>query len=234
MTAGGTAGPRLLLVRHGQTDANVSRALDSRPPGFPLNALGREQAERVADRLAGEPVVAVYASVAPRAQQTAAPIAARQGLSVEVVQDIQEVFCGDFEGRADHEARKHFDDVYHRWVAGELDLRMPGGESAAEVRDRVLPVLTKLWWRHADTPDAVVVVVSHGGAIQVTARAMIEDYRTPRYVPNTGRVELVPTARSADGGPAGWRLQRWDTAADAGVPDPRGDVTGGAHEPDDA
>jgi broad specificity phosphatase PhoE len=230
------AGPRLVLVRHGQTDANVSRALDSRPPGSPLNALGREQAERVADRLAGEPVVAVYASVAPRAQQTAAPIAARHGLAVEVVDDIHEVFCGDYEGRSDHEARKHFDDVYQRWVAGELDLRMPGGESAAEVRDRVLPVLTTLWRRHAESPNAVVVVVSHGGAIQQAARAMIEDYRTTRYVPNTGRVELVPAARTVDIGPndglTGWRLERWETAADAGVPDPRGDVTGGAHEPD--
>ena len=35
-------GPRLILVRHGQTDANVSRALDSRPPGLPLNALGHD------------------------------------------------------------------------------------------------------------------------------------------------------------------------------------------------
>jgi probable phosphoglycerate mutase len=228
-----------VLVRHGQTDANVSRALDSRPPGFPLNALGLEQAERVADRLAAEPVAVVYASVAPRAQQTAAPIAARHGLTVQVVEDIQEIFCGDHEGSADHEARKLFDGVYRRWTAGELDLRMPGGESAEEARDRVLPVLTRLWLRHADTAAgsdgtaAAVVVVTHGGAIQITARAMIGDYRTPRYVPNTGRVELTATARTAAGGPTGWRLDRWDSAADAGVPDPRGDVTGGAHEPED-
>lgn len=234
MNPGVDFGPRLVLVRHGQTDANVKRALDSRPPGSPLNATGREQAERVADRLATEPVVAVYASVAPRARQTAAPIAARHGLAVEVVTDLHEIFCGDYEGRADHEARKHFDDVYRRWVSGELDLRMPGGESAAEVRDRMLPVLTELWRRHADRPDAAVVVVSHGGAIQHAARAMIDDYRTTRYVPNTGRVELVPTSspdRVGDGGPSGWRLECWETAAGAGVPDPRGDVTGGAHEP---
>jgi probable phosphoglycerate mutase len=229
-TAGTRSGPRLVLVRHGQTDANVARALDSRPPGFPLNALGLEQAERAADRLAAEPVVAVYASVAPRARQTAAPIAARHGLTVEVVQDIHEIFCGDYEGRADHEARQHFDGVYGRWVKGELDLRMPGGESAAEVRDRVLPVLHTLWRRHAESPDAAVVVVSHGGAIQQAARAMIDDYASTRYVPNTGRVELVPVPGAVNGAPA-WRLERWETAADAGVPDPRGDVTGGAHEP---
>ncbi|MGI8816798.1 MAG: histidine phosphatase family protein [Pseudonocardia sp.] len=233
------AGPRLLLVRHGQTEANITRALDSRPPGHPLNALGREQAERVADRLASEPITVVYASVAPRAQQTAAPIAARHGLPVHVIDDVQEIFCGDYEGRADHQARKRFDEVYRRWVAGELELRMPGGESAAEVRGRVLPVLNGLWQRHADRPNGMIVVVSHGAAIQLSARAMIGDYRIPRYVPNTGLVLLAPTeglvstAPTQGGAPSEWRLERWDTAQDAGVPDPRGDVTGGAHEPPD-
>ncbi|MDQ2710284.1 MAG: histidine phosphatase family protein [Actinomycetota bacterium] len=236
---GSGAGPRLLLVRHGQTEANITRALDSRPPGYPLNALGREQAERVADRLVSEPITVVYASVAPRAQQTAAPIADRHGLPVHVIDDVQEIFCGDYEGRADHEARKRFDEVYRRWVAGELELRMPGGESAAEVRDRVLPVLNGLWQLHAEHPNGMIVVVSHGAAIQLSARAMIGDYRIPRYVPNTGRVLLAPTENPASTAPtesrapSEWRLERWDTAQDAGVPDPRGDVTGGAYETPD-
>jgi probable phosphoglycerate mutase len=226
-------GPRLILVRHGQTDANVSRALDSRPPGFPLNALGREQAERVAQRLADEPIAAVYASVAPRAQQTAAPIAAGHGLDVQVVEHIQEIFCGDYEGRSDHEARKRFDEAYRHWRDGELEERMPGGESAAEVRDRFLPVVDALWRHHAERGDGPFVVVSHGGTIQISVRAMLGHNRTPRYVPNTGRVVLAPSGRTDDGGPASWQLERWDTAQDAGVPDPRGDVTGGAPEPDE-
>jgi probable phosphoglycerate mutase len=224
--------PRLILVRHGQTDANVSRALDSRPPGFPLNALGHEQAQRVGERLAGEPIAAVYASVAPRAQQTAAPIATAHGLEVAVVEHIHEIFCGDYEGRSDHEARKKFDEAYRHWRDGELDVRIVGGESAAEVRDRFIPAVEALWHRHAEQGDDAFVVVSHGGAIQISARAMLGHYRTPRYVPNTGRVVLTPTGITGDGAPAGWQLERWDTAQDAGVPDPRGDVTGGAPEPE--
>lgn len=233
MTGSNGTGPRLILVRHGQTDANVSRALDSRPPGFPLNALGHEQAGRVGQRLADEPIAAVYASVAPRAQQTAAPIAAVHGLEVRVVEHIQEIFCGDYEGRSDHEARKRFDQAYRHWRDGELGERMPGGESAAEVRDRFIPVVESLWTRHAERGDAALVVVSHGGTIQISARAMLGHYRTPRYVPNTGRVVLVPSGVGDGGAPTGWHLERWDTAQDAGVPDPRGDVTGGAPEPDE-
>ena len=225
-------GPRLILVRHGQTDANVSRALDSRPPGFPLNALGREQADRVAQRLAGEPIAAVYASVAPRAQQTAAPIAAGHGLAVQIVENIHEIFCGDYEGRSDHEARLKFDEAYRHWRDGELEQRIAGGESAAEVRDRFLPVVDGLWRQHADRGDEAFVVVSHGATIQISARAMVGHYRTPRYVPNTGRVVLAPSGRADNGAATGWTLQLWDTAKDAGVPDPRGDVTGGAPEPE--
>jgi len=232
-TGSGGTGPRLILVRHGQTDANVSRALDSRPPGFPLNALGHEQAGRVGERLSDEPIAAVYASVAPRAQQTAAPIAAAHGLVVHVVEHIHEIFCGDYEGRSDHEARKMFDHAYRHWRDGRLEERIVGGESAAEVRDRFIPVVESLWRHHAERGDRAFVVVSHGGTIQISARAMLGHYRTPRYVPNTGRVVLAPAGRTGDGAPAGWHLERWDTAQDAGVPDPRGDVTGGAPEPDE-
>jgi hypothetical protein len=92
---------RLVLARHGQTDANVRRELDSRPPGAPLNELGRAQAEALAQRLADAPVTAVHASRALRAQQTAAPVAAAHGLPVAVVDGVQEVFVGDLEGRSD-------------------------------------------------------------------------------------------------------------------------------------
>lgn len=227
-------GPRLILVRHGQTDANLSRALDSRPPGFPLNAQGHEQAQRVGRRLAGEPVAAVYASVAPRAQQTAAPIAAAHGLEVQIVEGIHEIFCGDYEGRSDHGARMKFDEAYRHWRDGELEQRIAGGESASEVLDRVLPVVNGLWRDHAARGDEAFVVVSHGATIQISARAMVGHYRTPRYVPNTGRVVLVATGVDEAGAATGWELERWDTADDAGVPDPRGDVTGGAPEPETA
>ncbi len=232
----GPNGPRLLLIRHGQTDANLTHALDSLPPGLPLNPTGLLQAEAVARRLADERVVAVYASLATRAQQTAAPIAARHGHTVEIVPDIQEIFCGDLEGCHDREARLAFAEVYQRWIRGDLEPRLPGGESAAEVRARFLPVATRLWRRHLDRPDGVVVLVSHGGAIRMAAGGMLGGTVDTRYVPNTGRVELAPTPEL----PTGWRLAHWDTPEDADVPVPPdglrtggaaqipGDVTGGA------
>ncbi|WP_245645400.1 histidine phosphatase family protein [Pseudonocardia acaciae] len=213
-------GPMLVLVRHGQTDSNVIKALDSRPPGPPLNTEGRAQAESTAGVLAAEPITAVYASTAVRAQQTAAPIAARHGLDVAVVEGVHEVFCGDLEGRSDPAARDAFDDVYASWVDGELDRHLPGGESARQLRERFLPVVARLWRRHA----GMIVVVSHGAAIRLAAGALIGENADTRYVPNAGRVMLAPVPGSAPG-EGGWLLKFWEE----GEPSP-GDATGGADD----
>jgi broad specificity phosphatase PhoE len=220
-------GPRLILVRHGQTDANVAEVLDTRPPGAPLNATGIAQAEDTAAKLAAEPLAAVYASAATRAQQTAAVIAARHELPVEVVQGVHEIYCGDLEGRSDHQARVVFDEVNASWVAGDLERRLPGGESASELARRTLPALARLWRRHADRPDRPFVLVSHGAAIRISAAALLGSGSgsgsQTAYVPNAGRVVLTPLPGAPE--PGNWRLDFWEQGAPQ-----EGDVTGGAAE----
>src|SRR5437588_3173485 len=125
-----------MLVRHGQTESNVRRALDSQPPGPPLNLLGQQQAADLAADLADEPIVAVYASVAVRAQQTAEPVAAKHGLAVRVVEGAQEVFVGDLECSTDETSAREFFRVFSAWADGDLTVPMPGGETGQQARDR--------------------------------------------------------------------------------------------------
>lgn len=202
---------RLVLARHGQTTANLVRALDTVPPGAPLTELGQAQAAALAERLGGWPVRAVHASRALRAQQTAAPLAAAHGLDVGVVEGVHEVFCGELEGRSDPEAREAFETVYAAWWRGELDARLPGGESARDLRERYLPAVTTL----LDGADGDLVVVSHGAAIRLAAAALLGETAETHYVPNTGLVVLRPDGDR-------WALESWDTA-----PPVHGDVTGG-------
>lgn len=198
---------RLVLVRHGETPSNVVNALDSRPPGPSLTETGRRQAAAVAEALAALPVVAVYASVAIRAQETAAPIAAAHGQPVHVVEGIHEAFVGDLECRNDPEALTAFSAVFHRWTkAGDLDVPMPGGESAQHVLDRFLPVVVGIRARHL---DGVVVLVSHGAAIRISSFALAPnvsaEFADQHRLNNTGRVVL-----EADGdSPTGWRCLEW-------------------------
>ena len=205
------SGVRLVLVRHGETAANANHVLDTRPPGAPLNERGQAQAAALGVRLADEPVTAVHASVATRAQQTAAPVAAAHGLDVRVVEGVHEVFCGDFEGRSGRAALEEFGLVYNAWWTGDLDARLPGGESAHDVRARFLPALDGI----LDGASGDVVLVSHGAVIRLAAAALLGDTAETRYVPNTGLVVLRPNG-------AGWSLEHWDAAVPVA-----GDVTAG-------
>ncbi|MFI9810738.1 histidine phosphatase family protein [Saccharothrix variisporea] len=195
---------KLILVRHGETASNLKMALDSLPPGPPLTDAGVAQAAALGEALATEPVSAVYASTAVRAQQTAAPVAAAHGLDVEVVDGVQEIFCGDLEGRHDREAFDEFIAAAHRWAAGDLDATIPGGESGRQVIDRFLAAVDKVCARHA--PDDTVVLVSHGGAIRLAALAMARNVQPALLeaglLPNTGQVVLEDTGD-------GWRCTSW-------------------------
>ena len=201
-------GLRLMLVRHGQTESNVRKALDSKPPGPPLNLIGRQQAADLAADLADEPIVAVYASVAVRAQQTAEPVAAKHGLAVRVVQGAQEVFVGDLECRTDQTSAQEFFRVFSAWADGDLRVPMPGGETGLHARDRFERVVADIRQRHR---EGVVVLVSHGGILRLVAPMLAENV-TPdntkfALLPNTGRIVL-------DDGPA-WRCVEW-TGLDLG------------------
>jgi broad specificity phosphatase PhoE len=194
---------KLMLVRHGETASNLKMALDSLPPGPPLTDLGQEQANLLADVLADEPVVAVYASTAVRAQQTAAPIAERHGMAVQVVEGVQEIFCGDLEGRSDREAYGTFVETATAWAGGRLDLALPGGESGRQVVDRCVAAIARVT---EGVSGGTVVLVSHGGAIRLTGQALAPNVTAGLaaggLLPNTGKVVL-----ESDGD--GWRCTAW-------------------------
>ncbi|RSN20977.1 histidine phosphatase family protein [Streptomyces sp. WAC 05977] len=201
---------KLLLVRHGQTEGNVRGALDTALPGPPLTELGREQAQSLVTRLDGEPIVAVYASQAVRAQQTAAPLAAERGLDVQVLDGVHEVAAGDLEGKTDKDSITTYMSVVRRWTLGELDPPIPGGETGAQVRARMLDAVARLRAKHEQAdPDGTVVLVSHGGAIRLggewLAGNVTAEVANQGLIPNTGIVELVAA-------PAGWTCLTWADA----------------------
>lgn len=195
---------RLVLVRHGQTTANAVDILDTRLPGYPLTEEGHRQAAELAEQLAGEPVVAVYASRALRAQQTAQPIAARHGLATQVLDGVHEVFIGDLEGRQAPDAHRTLHEMYRAWHYGDLEAARPGGESGKQVLHRYLADVAAIRCAHR---DGTAVLVSHGAATRLAIVALAANvdgsFAAPRLLPNAATVLL-----EADGN--GWRCLRWD------------------------
>ena len=155
----------LLLVRHGesapaQLDRPAPRMDGHSDPELAPN--GQEQAELLADRLAHEPIDAIYVTSLRRTHETAAPLAKRLGLEPIVEPDLREVFLGEWEGVA---FRKYV--AEHHPIAVQMFLEkrwdvIPGAESNASFADRVGGALRRIIAAH---PGQRVVVVVHGGVI---------------------------------------------------------------------
>ena len=187
---------RLILVRHGQSHANVARRLDTRPPGAELTELGVRQARDFARARAGTTGLLVH-SVARRAAQTAEAIGVETGAAPVEVDGIHEVQAGDLEDRDDDAAIAQFNAIYQRWHEGDLDAAMPGGETGREVLDRYLRFVTEVRLRYLDVPDWTqdIVVVSHGAAIRLAAATLAgvaPGFVLDHHLANTEAVTLAP------------------------------------------
>jgi broad specificity phosphatase PhoE len=149
----------LWLLRHGGAG----------PPGtlhghadVALTLEGRRQAEAAARALEGLSVTALYASDLARARDTAAPIAARLGLTAECLPALRERRFGAWEGREVAAlAREAPEALAGLW--GDPAFAPPGGESFAGLAARVLPAVDAILARH---PGQSVAVVAHGGSLR--------------------------------------------------------------------
>ena len=118
----------LIVVRHGETEANAAGHLLGRRD-VALTDRGREQASRIAAALGSLDVAAVVSSPLRRARETAEAL----GLPVEIDDRWIELDYGDFEGRPINEVPA---DEWERWRA-DLEFAPPAGESLAALGRRV-------------------------------------------------------------------------------------------------
>lgn len=196
-------GGRLFLIRHAQSEANAAGLIETALPGTPLTPLGQEQAAKLPVRLADHGIARVLCSTATRSRQTATPLAAALGLELEVFADLAETVCGELDGRG-AEALEIYQAIMHRWLAGERDLKVPGGESWNECRDRAMSVLDGLPpapWPHD------IALVGHAGTNRILLNTLVGDEAAADtgFQVNTGIIELEPLAGSSS---PGWRLAR--------------------------
>jgi probable phosphoglycerate mutase len=209
---------RLVLVRHGQSHGNVERRLDTRPPGAALTDLGREQARTFARGFTDKPGLVAH-SIAVRASQTASEIAGEFGVDTLELEGIHEVQVGDLENRHDDAAIEEFNSIYQRWHQGHVDLPLPAGETARQVLDRYLPVVTQLRMRYLDD-DAFsgdIVVVSHGAAIRLASAVLAGvdgNFALDNHLGNTEAVVLAPIT---DGR---WSCVQWGAILPPFYPEP--------------
>lgn len=161
-------GVDMLWVRHGRSEdwqegAEMARTADGHGDP-PLSDEGHVQAAALARRLEGVRIDAVYVSPLRRTHQTAAPLLRRLGIEATEVAGLREVYLGEWEGG---EYRRHLAEG-HPLLAQVFAQRrwdvIPGAEPQAEFRDRVRGAVRTI---AADNPGRRVVVIAHGGVIDM-------------------------------------------------------------------
>ena len=149
----------LHLVRHGQSEWNVTRRLQGQVAVVPLTSLGLEQARRAASTLAGRRIAAVHSSDLLRAHRTAEVIGTALGLPVHLDPGLREQSYGTLEGLPTAEvlAAAPYDFT-------DPDARAPAGESIRDVHERLARCLAA-YARQYEGQECVLV--SHGDAIRI-------------------------------------------------------------------
>jgi probable phosphoglycerate mutase len=203
----------IIFVRHGQPQWAVDGLSQIDPH---LTALGREQAEFAAARIAtDEKAVAAELIVSPaiRSQETAAPIAVGTGLAVDTVDNLLEIQMPDWEGVTEEAVIEIFRTTRHRtpdeWWDG-----LPGGESFRDFHDRVTTALDTLLAERGVTRNhedprlwdvreglGRIVIVAHGGTNSTCLAHLMGAPPSPweweKYVLFHGsfaRVKFIPLA----------------------------------------
>lgn len=161
---------RLLLLRHGQTELSVGRRYSGH--GDPeLTPLGHAQAAGAARRLAARgDVDVILCSPLRRARQTAASVAETTNAPLVEREGLIETDFGSWEGLTFGEARSRDPELHALWL-GSQDVAPPGGESFAEVAQRIRAERDAIL---AEYPGGTVVVVSHVTPIKMLLREALQ------------------------------------------------------------
>jgi broad specificity phosphatase PhoE len=158
-------GPQeVLLIRHAITDMAGTLCGQSDPP---LNAIGRDQAESLAQRLRACNIRRLYTSDLQRAIQTAQPIARLGGVPIVATRALREIYFGYWEGKRWSQVRGERPDITS--IESLSDFSAPGGESFVCFRDRVVRVLNEIITRSEGQPAAVI---THLGVICLILREL--------------------------------------------------------------
>jgi probable phosphoglycerate mutase len=186
----------VLFIRHA-VHALLPHTLVGRADGVSLSPEGREQARRLGEILAHQPVAVVQSSPRDRARQTAAAIAVRHVLPVETVPALDEMDFGSWTGM--RLAELDIDPNWHAWNIARAQSCPPQGETMQALQDRVVRHLKELQDLY---PHETVVLVSHAEPIRAAllhARGMhLNDYHRIEVPPGSiTKLELGARSRRA-------------------------------------
>lgn len=153
----GHRGPRLLLVRHGETDWNKAGKFQGQID-VPLNDNGREQSRRAAEFLKDVKLDFAISSSMLRPKETAEIILKHHGgLQLELRDELREISHGLWEGKFESEIEESYPGLLEEWKTSPETVQMPEGENLQHVWTRAIAS----WREIVQSVSGTGIVVAH-------------------------------------------------------------------------
>jgi 2,3-bisphosphoglycerate-dependent phosphoglycerate mutase len=171
---------RVYLIRHAESVANAGSYFAGQSDAT-LSDRGRRQAEALGLAFSRVPLDALYASDLVRARDTAAALGRGRLLDVEIEPGLRERHMGELSGVSFDEVRDRYPELWQKLLSRDPYAAPPGGESHAQLAERVRKTLGAILARHR---GQALALVAHGGTIAHAARLLlgVDDFALPFWV----------------------------------------------------
>jgi len=137
----------ILLIRHGETAWNRGKIFRG-VHDIPLNDNGREQARHLAEALRDREIHAAYTSPLSRATETARIVLDPHGIDPVIEERLKDFNYGDWTGLEEGVVATKWPEEHEQWTKEPHGLRVPGGDTLAEVRDKAFGATEVIAARH--------------------------------------------------------------------------------------
>ncbi len=154
---------KLIMVRHGETEANIS-GIYSGWTNYNLTVKGEKQVKNVLQHLKDEDIDIIFSSPMERTLKIAKAISDETNKDIEIVDDLKEINFGIFEGKTHEEICRDHKDEYDSWSADYVNYRVSQGESLRDLHNRINKFVNELKKLYE---DKTCLLVTHGGVIRV-------------------------------------------------------------------
>lgn len=160
---------RLYLIRHGETNLSAEDRF-SGGTEVDLSEKGRWQVACLSERLADDPIVAIYCSPMHRTVETASILAQPFQLVPQSREGLREIHHGCWETMSREDVERQFPEDYAAWQEDPFTFAPQGGESGVMVMARALPVIREIVLNHS---GQTVAVVSHKATIRLVLSSLL-------------------------------------------------------------
>ncbi len=153
---------QLIIVRHGETEYNRLNIVQGSGVDMGLNDTGKHQAQLFYNQYKNYPFQHVYISALKRTYQSVERFIL-SGIPHTVIPELNEISWGEFEGKQQTAEQKTlYWNAVQAWSRGDLDVKIPGGESPIELQNRQRLALSQI----LSSPHEHILVCMHGRAMK--------------------------------------------------------------------